>query len=263
MKSRFVRIICALSLVAALVPLPLMGVAVAATEPTSFTSSVPTGTWTSETAIDVSWDGADDGGTPVDGYSFEWSEGTITTPDETIDSPLDGEVISAGDEHTVAVKADGSVVATGTNTYPGECNVSGWSGIEQVAAGSGYTIALKADASVVATGYNLHGQCNVSGWSGIEQVGAGNGHTVALKADGSVVATGSNTAKCDVSDWADVVQISAGHAYTAALKADGSVVATGSNTFGQCDVSDWADVVQISAGTGHTVALKADGSVVA
>ena len=42
--------------------------------------------------------------------------------------------IAAGVGHTVAVKNDGSVVATGRNDY-GQCNVESWQNIISVAAG--------------------------------------------------------------------------------------------------------------------------------
>jgi hypothetical protein len=42
--------------------------------------------------------------------------------------------------------------------------VSGWSDIVQVAAGLSHTVGLKADGTVVATGNNSSGQCNVSDW---------------------------------------------------------------------------------------------------
>ena len=57
----------------------------------------------------------------------------------------------------------------------------------QVAAAGNHTVGLKADGTVVAVGDNSYGQCNISSWSGIVQVAAGYEHTVGLKADGTVV----------------------------------------------------------------------------
>ena len=73
------------------------------------------------------------------------------------------ETISAGDHHTVGLKADGTVVAAGSNYY-GKCNVSGWTDIVAISAGSYHTVGLRADGTVVAVGYNGGGQCNVFGW---------------------------------------------------------------------------------------------------
>ena len=171
--------------------------------------------------------------------------------------------ISAGNVYTVGLKADGTVVAAGDNEY-GQCDVSDWTDIVSIAAGNFHTVGLKADGTVVAVGYNGHGQCNVRDWTDIVSIAAGYYHTVGLKADGTVVAASSNGFwQCKVSDWTDIVSIAAGDNHTVGLKTDGTVVAAGLNEDGQCDVSDWTDIVSIAAGDNHTVGLKSDGTVVA
>ena len=45
--------------------------------------------------------------------------------------------------------------------------------LAQVAAGEDHTVGLKSDGTVVAVGYNGHGQLNVGSWTGIIQVAAG------------------------------------------------------------------------------------------
>lgn len=165
--------------------------------------------------------------------------------------------------HTVALKADGTVMATGYNAY-GECDVYDWKDVVDVSAGYNYTISLKANGTVVATGYNEYGQCDVLDWVDIVSVSAGHNHTIGLKADGTVVATGNNASRqCNVSNWKDIVAVSAGHNHTIGLKADGTVVATGYNEYGQCDVLGWTDIVSVSAGNDCTIGLKTDGTVVA
>ena len=171
--------------------------------------------------------------------------------------------ISAGGRHTVGLKADGTVVAVGNNEH-NQCEVSGWKGIVAISAGRYYTVGLKADGTVIAVGDDTDKQCNVSGWMDIVAISAGSTHTVGLKADGTVVAVGYNQyGRCDVSDWTDIVAISAGASHTVGLKADGTVVAVGSNQYGQCDIADWTDIVAICTGVAYTVGLKADGTVVA
>ncbi len=171
--------------------------------------------------------------------------------------------ISAGGLHTVGLKADGTVVATGSNSFH-QCDVSDWTDIVAISAGYSHTVGLKADGTVVAVSNNMSGKCNVSGWTDIVAVSAGSAHTVGLKADGTVVAIGTNDdGRCDVRGWTDIIAISAGLAHTVGLKADGTVVAVGRNRYGQCDVGGWTDIVAISAGDRHTVGLKTDGTVVA
>ena len=64
--------------------------------------------------------------------------------------------------------------------------MNGWKNIVQIAAGSWHTVGLRVDGTVVATGYNEYGQFNVSGWSDIVAIDAGDWATVGLKRDGSV-----------------------------------------------------------------------------
>ena len=155
------------------------------------------------------------------------------------------ETVSAGNCHTVGLRADGTVVAT---KYTGEyddsqCDVSCWRNVVAVSAGDSHTAGLLADGTVVATGSNRDGQCDVSGWENVVAVSAGYRHTVGLLADGTVVATGDNKyGQCDVSGWENVVAVSAGGSHTVGLLADGTVVATGYNGYGRCDVSDWRSI---------------------
>ena len=76
------------------------------------------------------------------------------------------ETVSAGVFHTVGLKADGTVVAVGSNVF-GRCDVDGWTDIVAVSAGWLHTVVLKADGTVVAAGYNGSGQCDVDGWTDI------------------------------------------------------------------------------------------------
>ena len=207
-------------------------------------------------------------------------------------------LIACGNNHTIGLREDGSVVATGSNEG-GRCNVSKWTSIVSVACGNNHTVGLMANGNVVAVGCKNLDQChisgwtdivavacgdestvglmayggvettdsfrcNVSGWTGIKAVACGNNHIVGLRVDGRVVAAGFNhSGQCSVSSWTDIVSVACGYDHTIGLKADGRVVATGKNEYGQCNVSGWTDIVAVACGESHTVGLKADGSVVA
>lgn len=178
------------------------------------------------------------------------------------------ETICAGVDHTVGLKADGTVAAVG-NTIDGQCDVKEWRDIVEVSAGLRHTLGLKPDGTVVAAGINKLGECNISEWQDIVDISAGRVHTVALKADGTVLATGYNDhGQCNVSEWRDIIAVSAGDSHTVGLKSDGTVVAVGYNhtdgqNSGMCNVNDWSDMIAVSAGPSHTVGLKSDGTVVA
>ena len=102
---------------------------------------------------------------------------------------VERKTIATGGSHTVGLKSDGTVVATGDNT-DGQCNVSDWTNIVAIAAGFDYTVGLKADGTVVAVGDNSAGSCDVAGWTDIVAIDADRWYTVGLKADGTVVVTG-------------------------------------------------------------------------
>ena len=171
--------------------------------------------------------------------------------------------VAAGDNHTVGLHSDGTVVATGSNKY-GQCDVNSWTDIVAVAAGVNHTVGLRSDGTVVATGNNDGGQCDVTNWTDIVAVAAGGWHTVGLCSDGTVVATGRNDIDlCDVNSRTDIVAVAAGFSHTVGLRSDGTVVAIGFNGKGQCNVDSWTDIVAVAARSNHTVGLRSDGTVVA
>jgi alpha-tubulin suppressor-like RCC1 family protein len=171
--------------------------------------------------------------------------------------------IAAGAYHTVGIKEDGTVVASGNNAN-GQLNVSSWTDIKAMAAGVYHTVGLQKDGTVVGAGINPNGQLNVSTWTNIKAIAAGWYHTVGLKEDGTVVAVGYKTnGQLNVSTWTNIKAIAASAYHTVGLKEDGTVVAVGDNTYGQLAVSTWTDITAIAAGVYHTVGLKKDGTVVA
>ena len=179
----------------------------------------------------------------------------------------------------------------------------------QVAAGNNHSLGLKADGTVWAWGSNENGRLGngtttnsntsiqVSGLNSIIAVAAGNGHSLALKADGTVWAWGKNdkgqlgdgstthrTTPVQVSGLSDIKSITTGHTHSMALKEDGTVWAWGENGSGRLgdnttnqrntpvqvrkgittSTDDFLQgVIAISAGKEHSVVLRADEKVYA
>lgn len=175
--------------------------------------------------------------------------------------------ISGGTLHSAVLKADGTVVAFGTN-QDGQTTVpAGLANVVAVSAGGYHTMALKSDGTVAAWGNNFASQSTVpAGLSNVVSIAAGGVHSLALRSDGTVVAWGSNSGgQTNVpAGLTGVVAIAAGSTHSLALKSDGTVVAWGYGFYNYATPpAGLTDVVAISAGEWHSLALKGDGTVVA
>ena len=175
--------------------------------------------------------------------------------------------ISAGGDHDLALKNDGTVVAWGQNGFGQSTVPAGLEGVIAVASGGDHSVVLKADGTVVAWGWNIEGQTNVpAGLSNVVAIAASGLRSVALKSDGTVVAWGWNllgegTVPANLNG---VIAIAAGGYHTLALRFDGGVVAWGYNSAGQGSVpADLSGVIAIAAGGDNNLALKSDGTVAA
>lgn len=178
--------------------------------------------------------------------------------------------ISTGDLHTVGLKSNGTVVATGDNQH-GQCNIQNWKDIIAISASGLDTVGLKTDGSVVITQYvgdtDFYDSSKYSAlkWPSVVAISNSATHIVGLKADGTVLSTGAD--KYEIYNWTNIISVAAGDGYTIGLKSNGTVVSSkyfgAMNDMGQCDVSNWMDIVAISVGSSHTVGLKSDGTVVA
>jgi len=188
-----------------------------------------------------------------------------------IGTDTDWSSVSAGNEHTVAVKKDGTLWAWGANHdgqlgdgtnddryVPTQIGTdTDWS---SVSAGDNHTVAIKKDGTLWAWGYNNDGQLGNGGsgehasvdtptlisnlvWT---SVSAGGDHTAAIRGDGSLWAWGYNYSgqlgdgtnddryiPTRIGTDTNWVSVSAGGEHTAAINANGELWIWGSNWFGQ------------------------------
>ena len=181
--------------------------------------------------------------------------------------------------HTVGLKKDGSVIATGDNMDM-SCQVDTWRDIEDIACGDYHTVGLKKDGTVVACGaknfydgdhwYEVEansGQCNIGKWKDISVICCSSQTTYGVRKDGTVCVVGDalkdrfGEAKC--LNWTDIIGLSASHNHVVGIRSDGTVVACGKNDCGQCNVAGWRDVVVVACGYNHTVGIRKDGTILA
>ncbi|MFW6056818.1 MAG: RCC1-like domain-containing protein [Chloroflexota bacterium] len=223
--------------------------------------------------------GANEFGQLGDGTSSQRS-----TPVQVLlpgDVPLSGVVaIAAGDSHSLALLADGTVRAWGMNNHGQLGNdsnddsnvpveVSDLTDVTAIAAGYSHCLAVKADGTVWSWGYNSYGQLGngsndnssvpvqVSGLTGVTAVAAGSGHSLAVKSDGTLwtwgwnwegqLGDGSSGADTNrntpyqVSGLSSVVAAAGGEHHSLALLADGTVWAWGFNPQGQLGNGNYED----------------------
>ncbi|MBC8094828.1 MAG: autotransporter-associated beta strand repeat-containing protein [Akkermansiaceae bacterium] len=175
--------------------------------------------------------------------------------------------MGVGNNHTLALKVDRSVIAWGINDY-GQTDVPpGMTNVIAVAAGSYHSLALKANGTVSAWGWNASGQASVpANATNVIAIAASLYHSLALRSDGSLVGWGNNDfgQLNTPASATNIVMIACASMYSLALRADGAVIGWGNNNFGQTSIPESAtNVIAIEAGNIHVLALRADGSLVA
>lgn len=167
--------------------------------------------------------------------------------------------IEGGEQHSLALRADGTVWAWGQNgfgqlgdgTTTGRSTPTQVTGLTNVTAIAGdyyHSLALRSDGTAWAWGYNDEGQLG----------------------DGT---TTNRLLPVQVSGLTDVMAIAGGYHHSLALRSDGTVWAWGENFYGQLgdgtttnrllpvQVSGLTGVTAISEGAWHSLALLSDGTV--
>jgi alpha-tubulin suppressor-like RCC1 family protein len=239
-------------------------------------SPVPIGEDADWLTAGVTIDGAF--GLKTDGSYFVWGGGPPShnelgfiprCPLPSVASANMLSTVAAGAQHTVAIKADGTLWAWGYNSNgqlgdgtqtgrPNPVQVGTANNWKSVAPGSYHTLGVKTDGSLWGWGANFSGQIGDGSTSsrfsptriGLgtnwKTAAAGSGHTLAIKTDGTLWAWGDNTygqlgdttttqrtSPVQIGTATDWSSVSCGIYHTLALKADGTLWAWGQNAYGQ------------------------------
>jgi alpha-tubulin suppressor-like RCC1 family protein len=177
--------------------------------------------------------------------------------------------ISAGGEHTLMLKTNGTVWAWGSN-WSGQLGDGTTinritpvqveeqpgiplTGVSAISAGTSHSLALKSDGTVWAWGWNGNGQLGngttvnltmperINSLWGITAISAGASHSLALRSGGTVYAWGANT-NGRLGDGTGIQRL-----FPVQSTEQSGIPLTG--------------VTAVSAGGAHSLALKSDGTV--
>ncbi len=207
--------------------------------------------------------------------------------------------VRGGFDHSLALRADGTVWAWGGNangqlgdgsfvTRAEPVQITSLGGVTSISASQFYSMAAKSDGSVWVWGINNSNQLSdgttitsnvpkpLNGVSGIVRVAAGGFRGIGLSGTGQVWTWGfTYTSPLQFTLPKPATAIAGGNNHGLALLNDGTVRAWGSNNVGQLgnstaaaggsqtpiQVSGLAGVTEIAAGVNHSLALKSDGTV--
>jgi alpha-tubulin suppressor-like RCC1 family protein len=177
--------------------------------------------------------------------------------------------VACGQHHTVGIKTDGTLWASGINTfgqlgnntrtqYNSPIQVGSLTNWKQVDGGQHHTAAIKTDGTLWTCGYNILGQLGndtithysspiqVGSLTNWKQVAGGFKHTAAVKTDSSLWTWGNNiwgqlgngtithySSPIQVGSLTNWKQVACGYRHTTAIKTDGSLWSWGWNIYGQ------------------------------
>jgi len=174
--------------------------------------------------------------------------------------------IAAGGGHSMAIRADGSLVCWGFSE-PYTCSDPALlKNVRSVSANQMATVIAHDDGSVSSIGYVSPSLKTPTDLVNVDRVRIGYAHGLAILKDGSLRAWGSNSSGQTAipSDLGTVRDVAAGHSHCVAIRQDASVAAWGANTYGQSTVPPSLGPVRgVVAGVSHSAALRDDGTVIA
>lgn len=222
----------------------------------------------------------------------------VTVPEQVFGNVAQ---VAAGSSHTLILRLDGTLWATGSNAY-GQLGdgttidrnepVQIASGVSKVAVGQDHSLFVKVDGTLWVMGWNVVGQLGdgtttnrstpVQVASEVTTVAAGGGHSLFVKADGTLWVMGYNNRgqlgdgthtnrSTPVQIAAGVIDLAAGNYHSLFVKADGTLWATGNNDVGQLGIGTTTDrstpvqvasgVAIVEAGQSHSLFMKTDNTL--
>jgi sugar lactone lactonase YvrE len=173
-------------------------------------------------------------------------------------------ISGSGASQALCIDQNGNIYTSSNNKIlKFNPSISGLAEVNQISAGENHSLALKSDGTVFGWGSNANGKIDVPTWiNDFAQVSAGGNHSLALRREGEIWGWGDNTHEqtwsSKILNLNRVVQVAAGGTHSLALTSFGSVVAWGNNANGQTSVP--AGYTQASFGKRLGLAVYGSGN---
>lgn len=165
--------------------------------------------------------------------------------------------ISAGGQHSLAIKEDGTLAGWGYN-FDGEINVPAGT-FTAIDAGDRHSLGIRTNGTLAGWGYNANGETTVP--SGIfAALAAGGYHSLGIETDGELVGWGANNVGQISTPGGVFSSISAGYFHSLAIRANGTLAGWGDNAYGQINVPS-GEFASVDAGLYHSLGIRADGTL--
>ena len=131
-----------------------------------------------------------------------------------------------------------------------------------ISAGDNLSLGLSSNGTIIVWGSNLrHGTDIPSGLSNVVAIAAGWTHCLALRRDGTVVGWGSPGVPLGLSNVVAIAAGGSWYANSMALKNDGTVMQWWPNGLLTAAPSGLSNVTAVAEGGNFSLALKKDGTV--
>ena len=188
-------------------------------------------------------------------FLYRYSKKPTVTVDPN--SPTCGAAVSAGDDHSCAVRADDTITCWGRNNA-GQTDAPAGA-FKTVSAGELHSCAVRADDTITCWGDNGYGQTDAPAGA-FKTVSAGELHSCAVRADDTITCWGDNAfGKADAPAGA-FKTVSAGGNRSCAVRADDSITCWGSGAR-QADAPAGVALKTVSVGSRHSCAVRADDTI--
>jgi alpha-tubulin suppressor-like RCC1 family protein len=206
-----------------------------------------------------------------------YSTGLVTIADQVLTNAV---VLSAGVNHSLAIKSDGTVVGWGYNKFDqtmgddthkaNKLVIVDGQILNNVSAVSAfqYSLALQSNGAAVVWGRDLSGKPIVipDDFSNALSVAAGQSYSLAIRKNGTITTAACSEMKVKLITMTNLVAVDTAVdnfvQHNLGLKKDGTVVVWNNNNGILDTCPGLSNVVAVAAGADHSLALKSDGTVV-